>query len=1040
MILRKWIAVCGLLFFSLTGHSFATDHASGIEFTADEASFIQQHPTIKVANEMDWPPFDYNEFGEPKGFSIDYIRLVAQKAGLQIEFVNGYRWDELLQQLKQKQIDVIPALYRNRQREAFILYTQPYYKGKLGVFTHKEGVKVSRNADLLGKRVGIQKAHGAIPLIKKLVPGIQFFTHPENEVLLRMLGTQKLDAIIGNPLLFEHFSRENQITQLRLSHYIEMSAEEQLKTSLHVGVRNDYPLLHQILSKAMNAVTDAEMVSIKSKWGSVPALTDSNKTILLTSKERAYLRQKGPIKICVDPKWMPYERISDGLHEGMSADYFKLFSERVGVQVILHVTHSWSETLSAAFARQCDLISLAKPTDKRRRHLDFTSPYLSFPYVIATRSDQFFIDDIRQKLDETFAVVRGYAVVTELRQKYPQMKLLEVESIVEGLKKVRTGEAFGYIGATAVLSHALQREGILGIKVAGRLPWGFELGVATRNDEPLLHDIFQKAIDTLTHKEQERIQNKWIAANVQRVVDYTLLWQILAGMAVILLLFSYWNRKLTQAKRKIEQANQARGEFLATVNHEIRTPLNAILGMAEVLGDLDLPEKGKRQVKTIKRASAHLSSLIGDVLDFSKIDIGDINLEERRFSLDALVEDTIGMLRESASSKRLELDFSIDPALPDFYWGDDGRVRQILINILSNAIKFTDEGRVGLSVEPAPGRTGVCIQVSDTGRGIPTNLIDTVFEPFHQIEERGINTEKGLGLGLAITSRLVERMEGTINVTSTPGKGSVFTVFLPLPVSETGSVGSLAEIQDSEPVREAFSFPPSRLLVVEDSDLNQDVIHEFLESLPLDLVFCKNGRDAVEAVMNKEFDAVLMDIQMPVMDGVEAVRHIRAWEQENARTPIPVVLQSADTRPDIREHALSAGATDFLAKPFSRDTLRTTITRYLQSTPSEAPSDLPVECPPELASLLPRFFTKMLEAIAESEKAIEECNQEELARQVHTMKGFCGTFGFESLSDISQEIEELVRSQDIPMTEVTSRLMIIKAAIDDAESKHRHEA
>jgi len=550
-MLRKQLVAVAFLVLSFMTPFAAIAEIQHIKLTPEEVAFVAAHPVIKVANEMDWPPFDYNEFGKPKGMSIDYLKLVAGKAGLQVEFVNGYTWDELLKLFESKQLDVIPALYRNTEREAFTLFTPPYYKGSLGVFTHKNGVTIAKNADLLGKRVGIQTSHGAIPIIKQQIVGIEFVEHPNPAELVKMLATQKVDAIIGNPLLFDYFARENQTTDIQLSDYINMSVEEQLKTSLHVGVRKDYPVLHQILSKAMAATTDVEMAAIEGTWNRFQA--QASRTISLTKLERDYLDTKGALNLCIDPQWMPYEFLSSGgRHDGLSGDYFKLFAKRIGVPINLHVTESWSDTLSAAQKRECDVIPLVNNTQDRSAYLNITNPYLSLPYVVATKNDQFFIENIEDELDKTFAVVRDYAVARAVQIKYPQIKLLEVDNIVEGLHKVSNREAFGYIGATAVIANAMRKEGLLDLKVAGKLSFGYRLGVATRNDEPLLNNIFQKAIDTLSRDEKERILNKWMAVNTETVVDYTLLWRFVVGGLVILLVFAYWNRKLKLAKRDLE--------------------------------------------------------------------------------------------------------------------------------------------------------------------------------------------------------------------------------------------------------------------------------------------------------------------------------------------------------------------------------------------------------------------------------------------------------------------------------------------------------
>ena len=176
---------------------------------------------------------------------------------MQIKFITGHTWAELLDLFEKKQIDVMPVLYRNKRREAFTLYTHPYHKGKLGVFTHEKGLKIKKLSDLLGKRVGIHKNNGAIPIVQETIPGIDLVEIASIETLVKKLATRKLDAIVGNPLTFSYYAKENQITRIQLAHYIDMDAEDQSKTSFHIGVRNDYPILHQILNKAVQVLRPA---------------------------------------------------------------------------------------------------------------------------------------------------------------------------------------------------------------------------------------------------------------------------------------------------------------------------------------------------------------------------------------------------------------------------------------------------------------------------------------------------------------------------------------------------------------------------------------------------------------------------------------------------------------------------------------------------------------------------------------------------------------------------------------------------------------
>jgi len=273
------LIIVNILFISIVG-LFSTGEASEsfspstIQLTDAEKQWLVDHPVIRAANEMDWPPFDFNESGEPKGLAVDYFELLAEKIGIKVEFVHGYAWGELVERFKQKEIDVMPVFYKNREREQFTFYTQPYYKGKLGVFTIAN-TKV-QIFSLVDKRVGMETSHGSIPLVKSRIPGIQITEIDYKIDLVRQLAAGQLDAIIGNPFVFYYIAKENQISVIRLSNYIPLSQDDQKDTSLHIGIRKDWPLLLSIIQKAMDNVHEREMNEIKKKWADIEIVEKIN--------------------------------------------------------------------------------------------------------------------------------------------------------------------------------------------------------------------------------------------------------------------------------------------------------------------------------------------------------------------------------------------------------------------------------------------------------------------------------------------------------------------------------------------------------------------------------------------------------------------------------------------------------------------------------------------------------------------------------------------------------------------------------------------
>ncbi len=254
--------------------------------------------------------------------------------------------------------------------------------------------------------------------------------------------------------------------------------------------------------------------------------------------------------MCVDPNWMPYERINRrGEHEGMAADYLKLFSRRAGLSLELLPTQTWQETLDAAKQRRCDIISMARNTKERRQYLNFTTPYVAYPYVIATSNDKFFIEDIRQHPNKTFAVVKGYAASQYLRDIMPDVKLVPVDNIYQGLEMLRERKVYGYVDSILSIGYSISKESYVDIKISGKLDFSSKPSVAIRNDEPLLLSIFQKAMNSVSEQERQEIYNRWFAIRFEQGFDYKNFLQVLLAITLIIGGLIVWNRKLSIANR-----------------------------------------------------------------------------------------------------------------------------------------------------------------------------------------------------------------------------------------------------------------------------------------------------------------------------------------------------------------------------------------------------------------------------------------------------------------------------------------------------------
>lgn len=765
------------MYFDYSSHE-NENNLNKYNFTNEELNFLKNHQVVKVANVSSIAPFDFYKNGKPQGLSIDYINLLASKINLNLEFKTGH-WNKLLSSIKNNEIDIMLDIAKTKSREEYLNFTSPYTE-TLDTLYAIDGSSYKTLSDLKNKTLAISKGFYQEELIKKLYPSIKILSVKSPEEALKAVAYAKADATIGNFAIYNFLIAKHTITNIKPLFEV---IGDGFSLELHFATNKANTTLINILEKVKSTIPEDEIIRLKSKW--LSSITEEKK-LNFSMDELEYLQKKEKITVCIDPEWMPFESLKDSKHIGLTADYFKIFEKRIGIPLEIVNSTSWDESVEFAKQRKCDVMSLVMQTPSRLDYLSFTSTYLDIPLVLATKTDVAFVSDFESLKTEQVGISSGYAFVEILKKKYPNLNIVEVKNVKDGLNRVNKGELFGYIGTLASVGYMFQTEYTGELKIAGKFDDRWELGVGVRSDDKTLFNIFEKTVQSVSEDEHRKIFNKWISIKYESNPDYELVWEIILVSIILILIISYWNRKLSslnielkKAKIKAEEATQTKANFLANMSHEIRTPMNSIVSMAYLLKETKLTEIQNKYIDSIQSASNNLLTLLNDILDYSKIEAMKLELHNSNFNLIELLDNISNMLKIKADEKNLDFKIVYDKTNTTSLYGDSQRLGQILTNLVSNAIKFTSSGKVELMVEQLT-QDKFKFSIIDTGIGLTQDEINKVFLAFTQADTSTTRKYGGTGLGLSISKEFVELMGGEIWVESIPKIGSKFIFEVPL--------------------------------------------------------------------------------------------------------------------------------------------------------------------------------------------------------------------------------------------------------------------
>ncbi|MBW3698095.1 transporter substrate-binding domain-containing protein [Vibrio sp. T187] len=873
-------------------------------------------------------------------FLIDYWTEWGDQHGYQVEFkLEPYQ--KLYSALTNDQIDILAVTTYNESLTNWVRYSLPYMEAK-GVLVKRIGEKVE------GGGVGFDLPSSIIPVEYNPKNGVKIHTNDTIKVL------DKASSL----------------------NYIYSWSEKKLKSGLEAyGLDSDFAVEESVVSgmsiRAMTRIEDHSLMlkvnqgiistpkeHISNLWTQVNKAAISSFTPLIGTYLTNFTDQQQ--RMLVDKPIMTYAYIVDGEEpyfitedffiEGYIIDVMRKLSQKLGITFVAKPYYSFQEAMDAVKNREVDIFPGVYKTEQRLNSLDFTLDIDRTLLAIASEENYYAISQLKGK---RLALVRGLYENELLAELLPVNPTIYLDTAEEAMRAVAEGRADAYVGKLLNSAYLVNKYKLftLNLHKAEDLDIEFWPRLALPNTEDRWVNLLNLGIHNLGESFQQDLQVKWKEHIVfsQEAERVQALYQKIVIASILLLLFLmvcflFYRHQLAKrqeiqatlekalkdaerAKKEAEEMTLAKSDFLARMSHEIRTPMNGVLGMAEALSFTSLNAEQEDLLNTLNGSARNLMALLNDVLDFSKMDAGKLTLEQVGCELDSLMSSVVGNFKHKANAKSLGFDSRMDVQLKKGYLCDSTRLMQVLNNLISNSVKFTQSGFVELSAQliaegyrkDADGTSFDLIgfQVRDSGIGIAKDKLETLFDPFVQADGDITRRFGGTGLGLSICNEIVTEMGGEIRVSSVIGHGSLFSITLPLPVDQSDRIVTQDPTMSALPTGNQLS--QLKVLFAEDNEVNRKVIGGQLKRLGVDFDTAENGRVAYDKyVKNPDYDVILSDCHMPEMDGFTLAKKICSEFKDSK--PVLIAI-TADALSGAAKRCMDAGFDDYISKPCPLDVL-----------------------------------------------------------------------------------------------------------------------
>lgn len=788
------------IFFTLLSmHSLYANKTNDI-FTEKEKKYLEKHPVLLAHNEKNWPPFNFIENGIAKGYSIDYINLLASKIEVKVKFISGYTWNEYMNMLQTPNLDLIINISKNKEREKEISFTNVFLSLKNAIYVNINNNGYTNINLLNNHEIAMPNGFYAQKFIQNNYPKIKQRLVNDQLEALKLLSKGEVDATIGKKVVMDYLLQKNEITNIKFTEYIN---NENIVSHMRIGSSKKDTILIDILNKAQQLVTDEEKARLNFKWLGL-SMDNNINNINLSEKEKDYLKEKKVLNVCVNLEKMPLEKVEKNKNSiGLFSDYLNLINKKINIFINIIPSQNSKDSIRKLKNKECDITNIISDS-LPINGIKYIHKYLDTQILIGTRQKEIYISNLNYYINRIFTIRKDSLFYDELKKEYPKLKLLEVDSLKDGLIMVEKGKAFGHIDNAIMLSYEIRKNFFGTITIAGNIDKSLSYNLVSRIDEEILNSILKKVIKSISKYEKRSIENKWLQFNENSLIDYNLIIKIIVTFLILIALLIFFIKKQNKLKNKINNLNKtlslkikqeikenkekdvtiykqakliSMGEMISNIAHQWRQPLfeinSVIMNLESDFYNKQLNKKSlETNLEQIENLTEHMSNTIDNFYDFFNND-----KVKTKFLISTNINKVLNLFENTFKKANIKIKLNLsDDVMLETYEGEFLQVLIILLQNSKDAFISNNIHKPIVYIDVSTIENKLVILIKDNAGGIKSEIIDKIFEPYFSTKIQG----QAIGLGLYLCKQILEKsIHARLEVQSS-GDTTSFTITVPL--------------------------------------------------------------------------------------------------------------------------------------------------------------------------------------------------------------------------------------------------------------------